>query len=206
MMAVSARPKTKKCEHCGKRINVKCRTCPFCAGRIADRLVPRAAVCPRCGVRLKTHRSRHDRDVYDICSRCGGLWLDRAGFHRATRTRDVYRSDVQTGEYLRGALKDPVKYIPCVRCGKMMNRKNFARISGVIIDECRSHGVWLDAGELEKIRHFIADGGLERSRDRRIEDVRLELKELATQVDKVAFTQKLIHFWNPKRWLFSGFR
>ncbi|MFB3145413.1 MAG: hypothetical protein ACE10F_12735 [Candidatus Methylomirabilales bacterium] len=87
-----------------------------------------------------------------------------------------------------------------------MNRKNFARISGVIIDECRSHGVWLDVDELEKIRYFIADGGLERSRDRDIEKVRMELKELATKVNTVAFSHKLIHFWNPKRWLFSGFR
>lgn len=34
-------------------------------------------------------------------------------------------------------------FIPCVRCGKKMNRKNFGRISGVIIDECGKHGVWL---------------------------------------------------------------
>jgi len=49
-----------------------------------------------------------------------------------------------------------------------MNRKNFSRISGVIINECRSHGLWLDADSLEKSRHFIADDGLERSRDREL--------------------------------------
>ena len=198
-------PKTKKCEHCGKRINVKSRTCPFCTGRIKDRIVPRKAVCPRCEIRLKIHLT-HDREEYDICSRCGGLWLDRPEFHRATRKTNVYRRNTEEGEYLRGPSRHPVRYISCVRCGQRMNRKNFARISGVIIDECRSHGVWLDAGELEKIRHFIADGGLERSQDREIEEVRTELKDLATKVDKVAFSHKLIHFWNPKRWLFTGFR
>ncbi len=205
MMATTTR-RTKKCEHCGKRINVKIRTCPFCAGRIKDRAVQRTAVCPRCDVRLKIHTTPEDREEYDICPRCGGMWLDRAEFHRATRKKNVYRSHEKRREYYRGALRDPVKYIPCVRCGQRMNRKNFGRISGVIIDECRSHGVWLDPGELDKIRHFIADGGLERSRDREIAEVRTELKELATKVDKVAFTHKLIHFWNPKRWLFTGFR
>ncbi|MFQ5882792.1 MAG: zf-TFIIB domain-containing protein [Candidatus Methylomirabilales bacterium] len=203
---MSTTPKTKRCEHCGKRINVKYRTCPFCAGSIKDRLVPRPAVCPRCKVPLKIHIPHDDREEYDICARCGGLWLDRAEFHRATRKRNVYRHTEKKGEYLRGPLRDPLRYIPCVRCGKVMNRKNFARISGVIIDECRWHGIWLDSGELEKIRHFIADGGLERSRDREIEKVRVELKELATKVNQVGFTHKLIHFWNPKRWLFSGFR
>lgn len=86
-----------------------------------------------------------------------------------------------------------------------MNRKNFGRISGVMIDKCGRHGVWLDAGELEKIRHFIADGGMERSRDREIVKNRDQIRDLASTVRDINFTQRLIHFWNPKRWLFRGF-
>ena len=85
----------------------------------------------------------------------------------------------------------------------MMNRKNFARISGIIIDECSRHGVWLDAGELEKIRLFIVDGGLERAQDKEIEKNRLEIEGLATKVSSTAFTLKLLNFWNIKRWLFG---
>ena len=87
-----------------------------------------------------------------------------------------------------------------------MNRKNFAKISGVIIDECKHHGVWLDGGELERIRIFIADGGLERAQDRKIEKNRQELRELASKVGSVQFTQRMIHFWNPKRWFFTGWK
>jgi len=87
-----------------------------------------------------------------------------------------------------------------------MNRKNFGRISGVIVDECGDHGIWLDAGELQKIQHFIADGGLETAQDREVEQIRTELREVAAKLSQVSFTQKLIHFWNPKRWLFTGFR
>jgi len=82
------------------------------------------------------------------------MWLDRDEFQRATRESDVYQ---KVGEentknvYIQGPIKDPGGYIPCVRCGELMNRKNFSRISGVVIDECSSHGVWLDAGEIEKI-------------------------------------------------------
>jgi hypothetical protein len=56
----------------------------------------------------------------------------------------------------------------------------------------------------EKIRHFIADGGMDRSLDREITRNREAIKELATTVKDVNFTQRLIHFWNPKRWLFRG--
>ena len=31
----------------------------------------------------------------------------------------------------------------------MMNRINFAKASGVVVDECRAHGVWLDNDELD---------------------------------------------------------
>jgi len=114
-------------------------------------------------------------EEYDLCPRCGGLWLDRGEFRLLTRESDVYKENFKD-EYLREPLKDPVEYISCVRCGKFMNRKNFGKISGVVIDECGKHGVWLDRGEIEKIRHFIADGGLERAQDLEIEKTRTELK------------------------------
>ena len=78
-------------------------------------------------------------------------------------------------------------------------RKNFGKISGVIIDRCGKHGVWLDAGELEKIQHFIADGGLDKSRDREIEKNKMAIKEVALTANENKFTQRVLHFWNFKR-------
>jgi Zn-finger nucleic acid-binding protein len=84
-----------------------------------------------------------------------------------------------------------------------MARKNFGRISGVIIDECIKHGTWLDQGELDKIRQFILGGGLEKEQFREIEKNRAELVDLAAKVDDIAFTEKLIHYWNWKRWFYG---
>ncbi len=196
--------KTKKCIHCGKNINVKYRICPICGGHVSEQLKSFPPVCPRCNKPLKIIVK--DSEEYDLCSKCGGLWLDRGKFHRATRESDIYRKENFKKEYMRQPLKkNPGGYIPCVRCGKLMNRKIFGRISGVMIDKCGRHGVWLDADELEKIRHFIADGGLEKAQDREIEKNRGKIEKLASTVADVAFTQRLIHFWNPKRWLFRGF-
>jgi Zn-finger nucleic acid-binding protein len=194
--------KTKTCEHCGKKINLKYRTCPLCGGHQSETNKSLPPECPRCKVTLKLLVT--DGEEYDICPECGGIWLDRDEFHRATRERDVYQKVTIKSKYRKTPIRGPVEYIPCVRCGKLMNRRNFGKISGVIIDRCGSHGVWLDAGEFEKIQHFIADGGLDRSRDREIAKNRTMLKELAINVDQNKFTQKLLHFWNIKRWLFRG--
>ena len=62
-----------------------------------------------------------------------------------------------------------------------MNRVNFGRLSGAVIDVCRGHGTFLDAGELHQIVTFIQEGGLDRARTQKIEDLREEerrLKEL----------------------------
>ena len=194
--------KTKKCEYCGKEININYTICPFCGGRLSEAVESIHPVCPRCKISLKTTVSNGEE--YHICPLCGGMWLDRAAFRRATSEYNVYRNENIKDEYKKEPIKDTVEYIPCVRCGKLMNRKNFSRISGVMIDECGRHGVWLDNSELEKIRHFIADGGLEKAQDREIERNRVKIEEVAADVEHTAFVQKILHFWNFKRWLFGG--
>ena len=193
---------TKICIYCGKDINTALMICPFCGGHIKDQTEDIPPCCPRCKKPLATHTQNNEK--YELCPDCGGLWLDRGEFHRTTRESDVYKDESLNDEYVRKPAQDTVTNVQCVRCGKIMNRKNFAKISGVIIDECGNHGVWLDAGELDKIRHFIADGGLERVQDREIEKNRVEIERLAIKVDQTAFIQRLLNFWNFKRWLFGG--
>ena len=43
-----------------------------------------------------------------------------------------------------------------------MNRRNYAGASGVIIDLCRTDGIWFDADELARILVWIRAGGVER--------------------------------------------
>jgi len=192
------------CPHCGREINPRFTFCPFCNGRVVKAAPLKEPFCPRCGLKLVPFK-REDFEL-DLCASCGGLWLDRTEFHALTSEANVYKEETVKEEYSRPALPraEDILYLECVRCGQIMTRKNFARISGVIIDECGRHGIWLDAGELEKIRHFIGDGGLERAQDREIERNRQELKDLAMTVQDTAFTHKLIHFWDWKRWFWGG--
>ena len=60
----------------------------------------------------------------------------------------------------------------------MMNRMNFGRRSGTVVDVCRGHGTFLDRGELNQVVRFIHEGGLDRARLAEIEELREEQRRL----------------------------
>jgi hypothetical protein len=61
----------------------------------------------------------------------------------------------------------------------MMNRVNFGRLSGTIVDVCRGHGTFVDAGELHAIVTFIHGGGMERTRQQEVEELKEQQRRLA---------------------------
>ena len=71
----------------------------------------------------------------------------------------------------------------------MMNRVNFAKISGTVIDVCKKHGTFLDRGELQAIVQFIHAGGLDRSRQRLIEDLKEQEQRLKDQEARLRSTR-----------------
>jgi len=126
--------------------------------------------CPRCH-RSLVRRRYAELDV-DECDGCGGLLIEPSMLDRIVASRDS-----TTGLHLALPRRPyqretTVTYIRCPVCNKMMNRQAFGRLSGVIVDVCRSHGVWFDAGELSEVLSFVARGGLERARQRQEQEAR----------------------------------
>jgi Zn-finger nucleic acid-binding protein len=70
-----------------------------------------------------------------------------------------------------------------------MNRVNFARCSGVVVDVCKGHGTWFDRDELRQIVEFIRGGGLEVSRARE----KRELEEERQRLRQEQLTANLPH-------------
>lgn len=115
------------------------------------------------------------------CDACDGVWVDASDFDRICADREA-RAAVLGRPRTTLPEKTPrpaVHYRPCVVCGKMMNRVNFGRVSGTVIDVCRGHGTFLDSGELHAIAQFISDGGLDRTRQREKDDLDQERHRLA---------------------------
>jgi Zn-finger nucleic acid-binding protein len=191
--------KSVRCPACGGSIKVGTRACPYCASTVATcrcatclgwnlagaahcqacgrPLVAEGSVagqaagcnCPRCAARLQA-REYAELSV-DECDRCGGLFIAPAMMERI-----VAAHDAATG--LRLALpkraverETVVHYIHCPVCGKLMNRQAFGRISGVVVDVCKAHGLWFDAGELGEVIRFVEQGGLQHARERELEEL-----------------------------------
>jgi Zn-finger nucleic acid-binding protein len=153
------------------------RHCPHWGAAAARRETEAAAPrpCPRC--REETAAVRVGSTELRECGRCGGVWAETAAFERICADGEeqaaVLGAAVPAPRAPHGAPGvEPVRYLPCPECGALMNRVNFARCSGVVVDVCRAHGSWFDRDELRRIVEFVRAGGLSVARGR--EALRLE--------------------------------
>jgi len=113
------------------------------------------------------------------CERCRGGWVDAATFEHVVASRETQGAVLhQWPSIARATGREQIRYRKCVACGKMMNRLNFGRLSGTVVDVCKGHGTFLDAGELHAIVSFIQGGGLDRARQRQIEELKEEQRLL----------------------------
>jgi Zn-finger nucleic acid-binding protein len=69
-----------------------------------------------------------------------------------------------------------------------MNRVNFARCSGIVVDVCKGHGTWFDRDELQQIVEFIRGGGLEAARAKEKQQLSVERQELRR--DELALSRR----------------
>ncbi len=192
------------CLNCSKPVNRKSRFCPHCGHE--NQFIDsnhQGNDCPHCQVPLQSYQYRSSKA--EICPQCAGLWLDREDFNYLSSERDVYRDEDIPRNYRKPAFQSATDYLPCVRCHTPMIKKKFQEVSGIMIDICGDHGIWLDAGEMELIRTFIANGGLDKSQDHRIALNKGAIKDLANRVQEVEFTQRVLHFFDFKYWLFKIF-
>jgi Zn-finger nucleic acid-binding protein len=112
------------------------------------------------------------------CERCRGVWVDAATFEHICASHEAQAAVLHQDARAAPPAAAAIHYRKCVACGKMMNRLNFGRLSGTIVDVCRGHGTFLDAGELHRIVRFIQGGGLDRARQRQFEDLKDEERRL----------------------------
>jgi Zn-finger nucleic acid-binding protein len=179
-----AEPDAVRCRYCKARLaTVSCPSCfalmfegtAFCpkCGAARARSAPDASATVTCpGCRKAMQRLEIGSTSMLECTGCDGIWVDAATFEHLCADREAQAAVIHQ---LRDRSVPPgnrVRYRPCPRCANMMNRVNFGRISGIVVDVCKGHGTYLDPGELHAIVQFIHGGGLERARERRIEELK----------------------------------
>jgi len=173
------------CEYCGAEIVAAIDRgsliCPECYAQNLDD----ARFCLGCGVAFAPQSPPSDmpdlrcpccecwmtsREVGGLeiheCPKCFGLWAPEHRFdalvERATAVaagRGEGQSDPPPPRVDGGNPMDSsVEYRRCPSCDALMNRRNFQKRSGVIVDQCHEHGTWLDAHELERIAGYVLSG------------------------------------------------
>jgi Zn-finger nucleic acid-binding protein len=163
------------CRNCSAPLPADAIVCAYCGTRADIDLqgiheftvnAPQSQrACPRCRKPLQTlDLNVQGAFLVERCAGCMGLFFDPGELEALLdhSVKHVYQIDsARLGLLEKHQRRDEygVAYIPCPVCGALMNRVGFGARSGVVVDRCRDHGVWLDGGELRQLMEWTRAGG-----------------------------------------------
>ncbi len=153
-------PNSITCEYCGSRNDVDLKNIHYYTTHQCES----KRTCPRCELPLITIDLKlNGTFLIERCDDCLGLFFDP---NELETLLEVTVTNVFTIDKGRLDNTSPLNkkeysaiYIKCPVCYKIMNRVNFGIKSGVIVDRCKEHGVWLDGGELRNLFEWMKAGG-----------------------------------------------
>lgn len=177
------------CVNCGGVLAANSAICPYCRTLndidlrglfdVGRHRPDAARICPRCDEVLETIDLGLGTPFFlDRCTKCLGLFFEEGELNAVVQSKaggpgriDYARLDRLLAEETPDDFSS-VRYGKCPTCRKLMNRRSQGVRSGVIVDECREHGVWLDGGELRRILKWMRAGGAEHDAIREAEQAR----------------------------------
>jgi Zn-finger nucleic acid-binding protein len=189
------------CTNCGAPLPPKSNRCTFCqtlndvdlravARRVDGNQETGSRDCPRCADALHiVHLEVADGFGVDRCLKCHGIFFDPGELESVL---DDSVSKVYEVDYPRlAALVEEegieelrnVTYLKCPDCKKFMNRKAYGARSGVIVDQCRDHGVWLDGRELHLLMKWTKAGGQIHEQERKAREAEQNKPKLSGPID-----------------------
>ena len=171
-----------KCSCCGANLTGLNPTCGFCGSREQIDLLTvnrrnlglaEGMECPRCEASLEVWKLAPTSVDVDLaverCPGCHGIFFNPGELEAFLQHQVVATTwlDLEKLETMRPTETDVLgklgvrerHYLPCPTCKEIMNSQNFGRRSGVLVDLCRAHGIWLDGGELRKVCEWWRAGG-----------------------------------------------
>jgi len=173
--------RTSRCSFCGALNDVDLRRPEggFDSTGITDR------TCPRCEKALCSVRIDIAGGMsIERCDTCLGLFFDPRESDAVLNAGAGERSNVDF-KRLQRIIEDEAPnathqsmYVKCPCCKKVMNRDSFGARSGVVVDRCADHGVWMDGGELSQLLKWVRAGGRSLAEARKRDEQReAELKK-----------------------------
>lgn len=152
---------TNRCTYCGIRndVDLTGKHNYLIDNEISDR------ICPHCDKPLQTISLKLKEELFiERCDHCFGLFFDPNEVEQLLESSVSNVFDINLKHLVninsdRYDAHQKVKYIKCPVCRNFMSRVNFGHRSGVIVDRCRAHGIWLDSGEITHLMEWKKAGG-----------------------------------------------
>lgn len=115
--------------------------------------------CPRCDIELKT--IDYEGVKIEMCPGCNGQGLDAGELRHIVDARDVRFDDEERRAIGPAYSMEPSEVagaghgLTCPKCTGLMKTLNYGGDTGIMVDRCGCGGVWLDAGELDRIQMLV---------------------------------------------------
>lgn len=101
--------------------------------------------CPSCSSHLVTLEFAEIE--VDYCFKCRGIWLDKGEIEHLIR---IAGGKDQLMKTLTSTTTHERKR-KCPACRRPMEKEFIGKAEKVLLDHCKNHGMWSEAGELKKI-------------------------------------------------------
>jgi len=163
-----------KCKTCSAPLPSNSNRCSYCGTRNPIDLhgvhqftinkPDEARMCPHCFVPMDILNVDIDGKFYiERCPECFGFFFDPGEIETLLdHSVSNITIDPKTIDKANRELTDfnsEIQYIRCPVCNEFMQRINYGYRSGVVIDRCMKHGIWLDSGELRHLMEWKKSGG-----------------------------------------------
>jgi Zn-finger nucleic acid-binding protein len=165
-----------RCKFCSAPLPKKGLVCNYCGQRNPLNLSVLSKVnieekeaehkCPVCDITCDNiNIGIKERVIIQRCSDCDGVFISEEILEQLIQDQKLIREkiDLHTLRFIkdnpRQLRESVIRYKKCPVCDITMQRLNYRAVSGVIVDKCHKHGIWLDAGELMQLYEWKKAGG-----------------------------------------------
>ncbi|MFN0127534.1 MAG: zf-TFIIB domain-containing protein [Verrucomicrobiales bacterium] len=162
-----------KCTQCGSRLEGPMTFCPACGVRpdidlrqLHFREVGTSPhfTCPECSTHLNVLEINTEPPLsIERCAGCHGLFFNPGELETTleSQAHSIAWLDKAQISQINADFEGPrsVVYRPCPVCRERMGHSNFGGRSGVIVDRCATHGIWLQGSQLRRLSEWWRAGG-----------------------------------------------
>jgi len=155
-----------QCSYCHAPLPQRGMVCPYCQqnntlnlrsiGETEKIQTEQTLLCPLCEIPLSRHR--HANAVcFDHCERCDGLFIEEDNLLSCVESYAEKHSKIDSSKIKRFIMENPrnnhkdITYHKCPYCTLPMKHIMYKKVSGIHLDICEEHGIWIDGGELKQI-------------------------------------------------------